>query len=145
MITQHDINMMSNTVMDIIESWGTFAKILVPKPEDEQPNYNKLLREYTGAIEYDTIENVPVERLEVVNEYHQDRSRIKAGTKIDSSIQYKFPIEFDNKPLVITPDMIFIFDDNDEEKYHINTIRDRIGETIVDVDLITGGTDSGWQ
>ena len=61
-----------------------------------------------------------------------------------TNILYKFPVMFDGKPLVIKPDMIFIFGDNDNERYHINTIRNRIGETIVDVDLITGGTDSGW-
>lgn len=141
MLTQYDINMMKETVMDVLESWGTKAKILIPKPEDKQPNWNTIMREYTGDVEYDIIEDVPVERLEVVNEYHNDRSHTKAGTKTESSILYKFPAEFNGKPLVITSDMIFIFD-NDNEKYHINTIRKRIGETIVDVDLIVGGTDS---
>lgn len=144
MLTQNDINMMKDTVMDILKSWGTVAKIFIPKPEDEQPNFNKIMREYTGDIEYDILENVPAERLEVVNEYHSDRNVMKAGTKTESGIQYKFPAEFNNKPLVITPDMIFTFDNNDNDKYHINTIRKRIGETIVDVDLIVGGTDSGY-
>lgn len=144
MLTQHDIAMMRETVMDILESWGTVATILVPKPEDQQPNWNPLMREYTGDIEYDALENVPVERLEVVNEYHNDRNQMKAGTKTESSILYKFPAEFDGKPLIIKPDMIFTFNGNTKDKYHINTIRERIGETIVDVDLIVGGTDSGW-
>ena len=144
MLTQHDINIMRDTVMDILESWGTTANILIPKPEDEQPNYNPLMREYTGDIEYNILENVPVERLEVVNEYDSDRNQIKAGTKIESSILYKFPVEFGGKPLVITSDMLFTFDGNNNDKYHINTIRKRIGETIVDVDLIVGSTDSGW-
>lgn len=144
MLTQYDINMMRDTVIDILESWGTTATILSPKPEDQQPNWNPLMREYTGKIEYNRLENVPAERLEVVNEYHEDRNVIKAGTKTESNILYKFPAIFDGKPLIIKPDMIFIFGNNDEERYHINTIRNRIGETIVDVDLITGGTDSGW-
>ena len=143
MLTQYDINMMKDTVVDILESWGTTAIILSPKPEDQQPNWNSLMREYTCDIEYDRLENVPVERLEVVNEYYNDRSQIKAGTKTESSILYKFPAEFDGKPLVIKPDMIFMFNGNTKDRYHINTIRERIGETIVDVDLITGGTDSG--
>lgn len=138
MLTQYDINMMENDVMDILKSWGTVAKILIPKPEKEQPNFNPLMREFTGDIEYDIIEDVPVERLEVVNEYHANRSHMKAGTKTDSSILYKFPTIFEGKPLIITPDMIFIFNGNDKERYHINTIRNRIGETIVDVDLIVG-------
>lgn len=135
---------MNSTVMDILESWGTTATIFVPKPEDQQPNWNKLMREYTGDIAYDTIENVPVERLEVVNEYHDNRTHMKAGTKTESSILYKFPAEFNGKPLKITSDMIFTFNNDTKNKYHINTIRERIGETIVDVDLIVGGTDSGW-
>ena len=143
MLTQYDINMMEKAVMDILKSWGTTAKILIPKPEDEQPNWNPLMREHTGEIEYDIIEDVPVERLEVVNEYHESNSTTKAGTKTESSILYKFPAIFNGEPLVIRQDMIFIFD-NDNEKYQINTIRRRIGETIVDVDLIVGGTDSGW-
>ena len=97
----------------------------------------------TKDIIYDTISDVPVERLEVVNEYHNDRTKMKAGTKTESSILYKLPAIFDGKPLVITSDMIFTFDNNPEKKYHINTIRERIGETIVDIDLIVGGTDSG--
>lgn len=143
MLTQYDISMMEDTVMGILTSWGTTVNILVPKPEDEQPNYNPLMREYTGDIIYNVIEDVPIERLEVVNEYHNDRKHIKAGTKTESSILYKLPISFNGKPLVITPDMIFVFKNNPKEKYQINTIRNRIGETIVDIDLIVGGTDSG--
>lgn len=142
MLTQYDIDMMERSVIDILTLWGTTATILKPKPEDQQPNFNPLMREYTGEIAYDIFENVPVERLEVVNEYHQDRNHTKAGIKTESSILYKFPTKFDGEPLVITPDMIFMFGDS-SEKYHINTIRNRIGETIVDVDLLVGGTDSG--
>lgn len=143
MLTQHDINMMKSDVMDILKSWGMIATILIPKPEDEQPNFNPIMREYTGDIEYNKIENVPVERLEVVNEYHEDREHIKAGDKTESSYQYKFPEEFNGKPLVIESNMILMFDDKD--KYQIKTIRRRIGETIVEVNLIVGGTDSGWN
>lgn len=143
MLTPYDINMMQDTVMDILTSWGTTVTILVPKPEKEQPNFNPIMREYTGDIEYDIIENVPIERLEVVNEYHDNRSQMKAGTKTESSILYKLPIVFNDKPLIITSDMIFVFDNDYTKKYHINTIRNRIGETIVDIDLIVGGTDSG--
>lgn len=142
MLTQHDINMMKNDVMNILESWGTTANILMPKPESEQPYFNELMREYTGEIEYDIIKNVPVERLEVVNEYHTDRNQTKAGIRSESSILYKFPVIFNGKPLKIKPDMIITFNDS-TDKYHINTIRERIGETIVDIDLLVGGTDSG--
>ena len=144
MLTKQDIAMMEETVIDILESWGTTATIMKPKPEDEQSNWNPLMREYTGDIDYDIIEGVPVERLEVVNEYHMDRNETRAGTRTESSILYKFPTVFNGKPLVITSDMIFTFNDNDKEKYRINTIRNRIGETVVDVDLFVGGTDSGW-
>lgn len=144
MLTQYDIDMMKDTVIDILNSWGTTAKILMPKSEDEQSSFNPIMREYTGDIDYYILDNVPVERLEVVNEYHEDRSHIKAGDKTESNILYKFPSEFNGKPLIITTDMILIFNGDEEHKYQINTIRNRIGETIVDVDLITGGTDSGW-
>ena len=144
MLTQHDIDIMGNTVMDILKSWNTKAKILIPKSEDEQPNWNPLMREYTGDIEYDILEDVPVERLEVVNEYHENKSHMKAGDKVESGMQYKFPAIFNGKPLTIKSNMILIFDNDNNKKYQINTIRDRIGETIVDVNLITGGTDSGW-
>ena len=143
MLTPYDVNMMQNAVMDILTSWGTVVTILVPKPEKEQPNFNPIMREYTGDIEYNAIENVPIERLEVVNEYHNDRNQTKAGVKNESSVLYKLPVIFDGKPLIITPDMIFVFDNDYTKKYHINTIRNRIGETIVDIDLIVGGTDSG--
>lgn len=142
MLTQHDINMMASTVMDILGSWGMTATILTPKPKDEQPNWNPLMREFTGDVKYDIIKNVPAERLEVVNEYHQDRTHMKAGTKTESSILYKLPAEFNGKPLVITSDMLFMFNGDNTKKYHINTIRERIGETIIDVDLITGDASS---
>lgn len=148
MLTQSDINMMKDTVIDILASWGTTVNILIPKPEEEQLNWNPIMREYTGDIEYNIIKGVPIERLEVVNEYHNDRNKVKAGTKTESSILYKLPAMFDGKPLVITPDMIFVFEDGTNNKYQINTIRNRIGETIVDIDLIVGGTDSGalqWE
>ena len=144
MLTQYDIDMMKDTVIDILNSWGTTAKILIPKSEDEQSSFNPIMREYTGDIDYYILDNVPVERLEVVNEYHEDRSHIKAGDKTESSILYKFPSDFNGKPLIITTDMILIFNGDEEHKYQINTVKNRIGEIIVDVDLITGGTDSGW-
>ena len=144
MLTQYDIDMMKDTVIDILNSWGTTAKILIPKSEDEQSSFNPIMREYTGDIAYNIIENVPTERLEVVNEYNAKRTHIKAGDKTESGIQYKFPVEFNGEPLVITSDMIFTFNGNEKEKYQINTIRNRIGETIVDLDLINGGTDSGY-
>lgn len=144
MLTQYDIDMMKDTVIDILNSWGTTAKILMPKSEDEQSCFNPIMREYTGDIDYYILDDVPVERLEVVNEYHEDRSHIKAGDKTESSILYKFPSEFNGKPLIITTDMILIFNGDEEHKYQINTVKNRIGEIIVDVDLITGGTDSGW-
>lgn len=143
MLTQYDINMMKDTVIDILSSWGTTAKILIPKSEDEQSSFNPIMREYIGDIDYYILDNVPVERLEVVNEYHEDRSHIKAGDKTESSILYKFPSEFNGKPLIITTDMILIFNGDEEHKYQINTVKNRIGEIIVDVDLIIGGTDSG--
>lgn len=143
MLSQHDISMMKDTVMDILGSWGMTATILILKPENEQPNWNPLMREFTGDVEYNVIEGVPTERLGVVNEYHQDRSHVKAGTKTESSILYKFPSEFNGSPLVITSDMLFMFNGDTTKKYHINTIRERIGETIVDVDLIVGNANSG--
>lgn len=143
MLTQYDIDIMKDTVIDILESWGTTVTILVPKPKEEQLNWNPLMSEYTGDILYDTIENVPIERLEVVNEYHMSRSQIKAGTKTESSVLYKLPAVFNGKPLVITSDMIFIFDNDYTKKYHIHTVRNRIGENIVDIDLIVGSTNSG--
>lgn len=143
MLTQYDISVMESTVMGILESWGTKINILIPKPENKQPNWNPIMREYIGEVVYDKISNVPAERLEVVNEYHNNRNQIKAGTKTESSILYKLPAIFNNKPLIITPDMIFMFDDNPEQMYHINTIRNRIGETIIDIDLIVGRTDLG--
>ena len=143
MLTPYDIDVMKTTVMDILESWGTRANIYIQKPEDEQPNWNPIMREYIGDIAYDILEGVPAEKLEVVNEYQADTSHIKAGNKTESGIQYKFPTIFNDKPLIITSDMLFTFDGNENDKYQVNTIRNRIGETIVDLDLLNGGTDSG--
>lgn len=145
MLTKYDLDMMRNTIVDIIPCWNMTATIYKPKPEEEQTNFNSIMREYTGDIEYDIIENVPVERLEVVNDYNAgDLTHIKAGRKTDASVIYKFPEIFKGKPLIITSDMVFTFDGNDEKKYQVDTIRKRIGETLVDLNLIAGGTDSGY-
>lgn len=144
MLTPYDIKVMETEVMNILESWGTTANIYIPRPEDEQPDFNHIMREYTGDVVYDILENVPTEKLEVVNEYNQHRTHIKSGDKTESGIQYKFPAIFNGKPLKITSDMLFTFDGNEDEKYQVNTIRYRIGETIVDLDLINGGTYSGY-
>lgn len=74
MLTPYDIQVMEQDVRDIIRMWNLRITVLKPLPKEQQPNWNKLLHEYSGPIQYIQYDNVPMERKDqiVTNVYTQD-------------------------------------------------------------------------
>lgn len=141
MLSTGDIEFMKNSVRDIIDQWHTMITIMQPLPLEFQPNYDKLLREFTGDVLYDTI-SIPAERKDIVNNYTNDLSPndTEYGEKNDGVILYAIPniIPVYNKDGIKTgikqfkPDeQAIIAIDNTNDRYHIISMRDRIGETLI--------------
>jgi hypothetical protein len=61
MLTEYDRVMMAHDVSGIIDDSTEKCTIRTPKPYDQQPYYDKILHEFRGAIEYDTLLDVPVD------------------------------------------------------------------------------------
>lgn len=74
MLTPYDIQVMEQDVRSIIKMWNMRITVLKPLPQDKQPNWNKLLHEYSGPIQYIQFNNVPMERKDqiITNTYTQD-------------------------------------------------------------------------
>lgn len=74
MLTPYDIQVMENDVRDIIRMWNMRITVLKPLPKEKQPNWNSLLHEYSGPIQYVQFDNVPMERKDqiITNTYTMD-------------------------------------------------------------------------
>ena len=134
MLTPYDISVMESDVSDIIKSWSTKVEVWDPKPEDEQPNWNALMREYTGEPAYNIL-YIPYEERSPQNIASLDVKVNMAGDKIDSQQVITIPQEYD-----LNEFMIFIYKG---EQYHIKWMKSRIGETIVLLYKLVGGNDHG--
>ena len=148
-----DIEFMKNSVRDIISQWHTTITIMQPLPLDEQPNYDKLLREFTGDVLYETI-LVQAERKDIVNNYTNDFSPddTEYGEKNAGTILYAIPniIPVYDENGVKTGIRQFrphkesvIAIDNTADRYHIVSMRDRIGETLIIVKRYVGTIPNG--
>lgn len=147
-LTPYDIEYMKNTVRDIISQWHTTITIMQPLPEDKQPNYNKLMREYTGDVLYDTIV-IQAERKDIVNNYTNNLppDDTEYGEKNAGTILYAIPNivpVLDSNGIQIgirqfKPDKrAIIAIDDTEDRYYIQSMRDRIGEILITIKRYTG-------
>lgn len=153
-LNQWDHEFMKETVRDVINQWSTQLTILTPLPIDEQPNYNKLMHEYTGSVVYSKVV-VPAERKDIVNNYTNNiqPDEVEYGKKNEGTLLYaipdRIPVYVDGRlsemrPFKPSNDSIFTIDDSGDQ-YYVRYIRDRIGETLVMIYRYTGGTDSGYK
>jgi hypothetical protein len=142
MLTQCDIEMMKQDVRGIVMDWGTYAIVLQPKPEAEQTNWNPVLREYTGKMEcYAMV--VYCERKDTVGAINSGVEANVAGDKITGSFVYSIPdIDVNGETITIDSDSIFILDDSDN-RFMVKSIKDRIGEQIIQLTKYTGGSPAG--
>lgn len=153
MLNGWDIDFMKDTVHEIITAWNTTLTVLTPLPLNQQPNYNYLMREYTGEIAYTKLV-VQAERKDIVNNQTNDIrpdnlefGEVNAGTML-YAIPDIIPV-YDANGVKIgmrqyKPDKndIFIID-NTDDRYYVRSMRDRMGETLVALHRYVGGTPSG--
>lgn len=154
-LTHGDIEFMKNSVRDIIDQWHTTITILQPLPLDEQPNYNKLLHEFTGDAKYEVVV-ISAERKDIVNNYTNNLppDDTEYGEKNAGTILYAIPnilpILDDNGRQVgirqFKPhkESVILIDDT-KDRYHIVSMRDRIGETLITVKRYVGNIPKGSE
>jgi hypothetical protein len=155
MLTMGDIGFMNNSVRDIINQWHTTITIMQPLPLDEQPNYDKLLHEFTGDVLYETI-LMPAERKDIVNNYTNDLppDDIEYGEKNAGKILYAIPnvipvydengVKIGIKQFKPHKEAIIVLDDTND-RYHIISMRDRIGEILITIKRFVGDIPDGSE
>ena len=153
MISKWDIHFMEDSVRNIVNNWHDSITILSPLPLDKQPNYNKLMREYTGDIKFSK-RVIPAERKDLVNNHTNnfDPSEIEYGERNAGVLMYSIPdvipkYDDDGKQIGtewFRPNQhdIFIVDESDD-RYYLRSMRDRVGEVLIILYRYVGGTPNG--
>lgn len=154
MLNAHDIRWMEDTVREVISEWNTKISIYSRLPLEEQPNYNHLMREFTGDS-YCKVLTVIAERKDIVNNMTNDPDpdNIDFGRKDNGTFLYAIPDvikvtettkdengndvshEVEKKYSPTLHDVVTI---GDGEVYYIRSIRSRIGETLLTIKRFTG-------
>lgn len=155
MLSKHDIEFMKESVRDVIDQWHTTITIMQPLPLDQQPNYNKLMHEFSGDALYETLV-VPAERKDLVNNYtnsvpadETSYGKKNAGVML-YAIPNVIPVFDDNgnqigvKRYIPNKDSIIVVDDTDD-RYYIESIRDRIGEVLITIRRYVGDIPDGSE
>ena len=147
-----DITFMKESVRDIIEGWQTKITFMQPKTLDEQENYDNLLHEFVGDAEYEFVTTI-AERKDIVNNYTNNLAPqdTEFGENDDGTYLYAvpdiLPVYKNGKQVGIkkwkpSNDAILVIDDTDD-RYQIVHMRERIGETLVQVQRYTGNIPYG--
>lgn len=153
MLNAWDIEFMRETVRDTVKAWNTTITILSPLPIEQQPNYNRQMREYTGEIKFTKLV-IPAEHKDIVNNQTNDiqPDDILYGTKNAGVMMYAIPDiiptydtdgkQNGTKPYKPSIDDIFIIDASND-RYYLRSMRDRMGETLITICRYVGGTPNG--
>ena len=155
MLTKHDIEFMKCSVRETICDWQTSIIIMQPLPLDKQNGYNKLMHEFSGNIEYETIV-VHAERKDIVNNSTNDISPddTEYGIKNAGTILYAIPnvlpvldengIQTGVKLFKPHKESVIAIDDTND-RYYIQSMRDRIGEVLIVIKRYTGNIPAGTE
>lgn len=155
MLTTGDIEYMKSSVREVIDQWHTTITIMQPLSLEYQPNYDAILHEFTGDILYESIV-VRAERKDIVNNYTNNLppDDTEYGEKNAGTILYAIPNiipiydKNDNivgmKPFRPHKEAIIIIDDT-KDRYHIVSMRDRIGEILITVNRYVGHMPKGSE
>lgn len=138
-LSAHDIKWMEDTVQEVIKGWMSSITIYSKLPLEEQPNYNKLMREFTGDY-YCKKLIIEAERKDIVNNMTNDPNTdtLDFGKSDDGVILYSIPNTVDGE--AYKPSLYDVITNGDGFVYWIRNIRDRIGETLITVHRFTGNT-----
>lgn len=140
-LTTGDIEYMKNSVRDVINQWHTMITIMQPLPIEQQPNYDSILKEFTGDVEYETI-SISAERKDIVNNYTNDlpADDTEYGQKNAGTVLYAIPnilpvFDEHGKQTGIRQykphKQAVVAIDDTTDRYRIQSMRDRIGETLI--------------
>lgn len=153
MLTRGDVEYMKNSVRDVIDQWNTSITIMQPLPIDKQPNYNPILGEFTGDVAYETI-SISAERKDIVNNYTNDlpKDDTEYGEKNAGTILYAIPnilpvFDHNGRQVGVRQfkphkQAVIAIDDTDD-RYYINSMRDRIGEVLITIKRYVGDIPDG--
>ena len=150
MLNAHDISWMEDTVREIIGEWNTEICIYSRLPLAEQPNYNHLMKEFTGDS-FCVALTTTAERKDIVNNMTNDPDpdNLDFGKKDNGTLLYAIPdvikvtdtledgeiIEREEKYSPSLHDIVTI---GDGEVYYIRNIRGRIGEILISIKRFVG-------
>lgn len=143
MLSQWDIDFMKNSVRDIIKEWNTTITLLKPLPLDKQTNYNHIMNEFTGDILYEETV-IQAERKDSINNVADSMkpTEFQYGSRDDGTLLYAIPNVIDGiqfKPAQGT----IVAIDNSGDRYYIESMRDRIGETLLTLKRYVGDVPNG--
>ena len=139
MLNSYDIQLMKDSVQEIIREWETKISIFSRSLEN-QPNYNEYMHEFTGeSICTKTI--IDAERKDIVNNMtnNPEPDNTDYGKRNEGTILFAIPDTINGivyKPLI--SDIVTIDDSGDI--YYIRSMRDRIGETLITIKRFTGNS-----
>lgn len=141
MLSKYDIEWMEKSVQDVIKNWQCSITIYSKLPLDEQPNYNPLMREFTGDY-YCSKLDIDAERKDIVNNMTNDpgTDTLDFGKSNDGVILYAIPNTVNG--VSYKPSLYDVITNGDGNVYFIRNIRDRIGETLITAHRFTGNTPS---
>lgn len=138
MLTPYDISIMEDDVRNVIDMWNTKLSVLKPLPVDQQTHWNEHMHEYSGPIDYNRYDNVPMERKDQMNTNIYDTDIMRgAGDREGGYLVYT------------TSDLNTFVDDTcrliiNNEQWKITEMRSRIGEKIL-ILLQVVGSDEAWS
>lgn len=138
MISPRDMDMMARDISEIRGDWAVSAYIRTPKPIDQQPDWNPLMRE-SASLQYYEQHDVQVEVRRRARE--QQLEIDVAGDKIgDALMVFVSPTyELNGEVLntVVTDESIFVLSDRDGE-WRTRSVRPQIGEIMVEISKLVG-------
>lgn len=139
MMTNYDKQLMAKDVEQAILDWAEMVHIWTPKPIEEQPNWNELMREINGEIMFNKQLNVPVD----VRDVHEDQLATNAsGDKYRGQLILSIPpsyvVDGERIPIDIEYNSIFYIGDNTKDKWRVYMVKRRHGERLVHVIRMVG-------
>lgn len=153
LLNNYDRKFMNDSIHETIFSFDNYITAFIPLPEDKQRNFDKYMREYNGAILfYKKI--VLAERIELVQDYNDTTKAddIDYGRRDSGKLAYAIP---DDIPIIddhgcingyehYRPSQFDIFQvDESDDRYYVETVKDRIGQYVVIMHKYDGTTPNG--
>lgn len=95
-ITTKDLEHMEKDIRNVISNSYTTIDIHNILPKEQQPNWNRLLREMDGDILYDIQLSIPCEIVgtDELNKYISNIEIISAGNKYNGTVMMNIPFKY---------------------------------------------------